>query len=99
MDDTLLETKSLLIPEEKIESLQPERRPEQLNGDVQQLTLFWKNFLNSTSEPKRVNLDRIFFSLPFSPIVFRLQVEWLELFMYKYETLIKEPGFSACNEQ
>lgn len=28
-----------------------------------------------------------------------LQVEWLELFMYKYEALIKEPGFSANNEQ
>lgn len=31
--------------------------------------------------------------------VFVSQVEWLELFMYKYEVLIKEPGFSANNEQ
>lgn len=114
MDGTLLETSSSLLPQEKIESLQPEGQIDQpAADDVQQLTFFWKNFLNSTSEPTRVNRLQFFLvkilqkKLINSVLNFRsflflvliLQVEWLELFMYKFEVLISEPEFIANNEQ
>lgn len=54
MDETLLETSSLLKLPQEI-SINESQASDQLNGNVQQLTLFWKNFLNSTSEPTRVN--------------------------------------------
>lgn len=80
---------------------------EPANKDVQQLKLFWDNFLSSSNDASRVSASRMENSGTFTHIesnisvllCFDIQVEWLELFMFKYEALIDEPGFNVDNEQ
>lgn len=69
-----------------------------ISAEIEELSLLWRNFLNSNKEQNKVvQMKRAKKTRNDSNnlIYLHFQTEWLNLFMFKYEILITEPRFNT----